>query len=328
MSLTKEQMIKLYINMVLTRKTDELMIKGIADGKVTAFFHSGQGNEAVAVGVPAFLRPDDYMYPHHRGHGIACCISKGVERGDINILIAEHYGKATGFGGGITGFHGANPERGLFGGTGVIGSQFPVSVGWALAAKKNGKGQVCVCCFGDGSANRGTMNEAMNLAAVWTLPIVWVCENNLYAQFMPVKAAHPRENIADLAAVYNMPGVVVDGQDVVAVHEAMQIAVERARKGEGPSMIEFKTYRYRAHGEGVPDLIHADPRPQSEIDAWKKRDPIQLFQKRLLKEKVLTQADVDKIDHEMKAIVEAADKFAMESPLPDPKVLEKLVYAD
>ena len=325
MKLEKEQLIKLYTTMVRARKADEMCIKGLSEGKVVCFFHSGQGEEAVGVGACTFLRKDDYLYPHLRGHGIAYSLAKG---GSPKGHLAEHYGKATGSVGGIAGFHGAEPELGILGGAGTIGSQFPVSVGWGLAAKKRGKGQVVVCCFGDGSSNRGTLHEAMNLAAIWKLPIVWLCENNLYAQHMPIKDAYPREDIADLAAGYNMPGVVVDGQDVIAVHETVQAAVERARAGDGPSLIECKTYRYRTHTEGTPDIAHADPRPQEEIEAWKKRDPIKLFQEKLLEQGVLTQEDVERIDSEATAEMEEVERFAMESPVPSPDILEKILYED
>jgi TPP-dependent pyruvate/acetoin dehydrogenase alpha subunit len=156
--------------------------------------------------------------------------------------------------------------------------------------------------------------------------VVWLCENNLYAQWMPIKDAFPREDIADLAHGYNMPGIVVDGQDVIAVHEVVDAAVERARKGEGPSLIECKTYRYRVHSEGSADIAHTDPRPAAEIEAWKKRDPIKLFQEKLLKEGILTPADVDRIEKEVMAEVDDADKFALESPQPDPAILDGLVY--
>ena len=325
MALTKEQLVLFYTNMVFARKTDETVVKGLQEGKVVSFYHSVQGSEAVGVGVCTFLRDDDYLYPHHRGHGIAYIIGK---RASVKGFLAEHYGKATGMAGGIAGFHGVDAEHGILGAAGTIGSQFPVSVGWALAAKKNGKGQVTVCGFGDGSSNRGTLHEAMNLAAVWKLPIVWVCENNLYAQFMPLKDAYPREDIADLAAGYNMPGVIVDGQDVIAVHEAVQAAVERARAGEGPSLLECKTYRYRVHSEGSPDISHIDPRPAEEIEAWKKRDPIKLFQKQLLEQKVITKADIERIDAEVTAEVAEIEKFALESPEPDPAILQKVLYAD
>lgn len=325
MTLEKEQLITLYTNMVRARKLDETVVKGIAEGKTVAFFHSGQGEEAVGVGGCTFLRQDDYIYPHHRGHGVAHTISKGMAP---RSFIAEHYGKATGSVGGIAGFHAAEPEIGIMGSAGTIGSQFPVSLGWGLAAKKRGKGQVVVCFFGDGSSNRGTLHEAMNLAALWKLPIVWVCHNNLYAQFMPIKDAYPKEDIADLAAGYAMPGVVVDGQDVVAVHEAVQAAVDRARAGDGPSLVECKTYRYRAHTEGVPDVSHAEPRPAEEIEAWKQRDPIKLFGERLLDQEILSPDDIGRIDREVAAETEEAERFAMESPVPDPAILDKALYAD
>ncbi len=324
MALTNEQLLKLYTNMVLARKMDETIIKGLQEGKVVGFFHSGQGSEAVGVGVTTFLRPDDYLYPHHRGHGIAYIIGKGAS---VRGFLAEHYGKATGMAGGFAGFHGVDPEYGLLGGAGTIGSQFPVAVGWGLACQKNGRGQVAVCCFGDGSSNRGTMHEAMNLSAVWKLPVIWVCENNLYAQWMPLKDAYPREDIADLAAGYNMPGVVVDGQDVIAVHEAMQAAVERARAGEGPSLLECKTYRYRVHSEGSQDIAHADPRPAEEIEAWKKRDPIKLFREKLLEQGVLTEADVERIDREVAEEVAEIERFAAESEVPAPEALKDTLYA-
>lgn len=325
MKLEKEQLIKLYTNMVRARKVDETVVKGLYDGKTLSFFHSGQGEEAIGVGGCTFLRKDDYVGGSHRGHGIAHSISKGASP---KGFIAEHYGKATGSCNGITGFHGVEPELGLLGMAGTIGSIFPVALGWGVAARKRGKGQVVVAFFGDGASNRGTLHEAMNLAAIWKLPIVWVCENNLYAQWMPIKDAYPREDVADLAAGYGMPGVVVDGQDVIAVHEAVQAAVERARAGDGPSLVECKTYRFRAHNEGSPDIAHADPRPPEEVEAWKKRDPIKLFQEKLLEQGVLTQADVERIGAEATAEVEEAERLAMESPVPSPDILEKVLYAD
>lgn len=325
MALEKEQLIKLYTNMVRARKADEVCIKGLQDGKVVAFYHSCQGSEAVGTGVCSFLKKDDYLFPHHRGHGIAYLIGKGAS---IGSFVAEHYGKEGGMAGGLSGFHFADPEYGILGQAGTIGWHFPISVGCGIAAKKRGKSQVVVSCFGDGGSNRGTLHEAFNMAALHKLPIVWVCENNGYAQHMPIKEAYAREDIADLAAGYNMPGVVVDGQDVIAVHETVQAAVERARAGEGPSLIECKTYRFRTHSEGGKDVAHANLRPEEEIEAWKKRDPIKLFQERLLEQGVLTQAGIKKIDAEVTAEIEEAERFAMESPVPNPDILTKLVYAD
>jgi len=325
MALTKKQMIKLYTNLVRCRRFDESWVKLFAEGKMYGFYHSGQGEEAITAGSCTFLRQDDYIYPHVRSCGLYHTMCKGA---DPKYFLAEYYGKATGCCCGLSSFHPAAPEFGILGHTGTLGPQFVISAGWALGAKKKGKGQVVVCFFGDGSSNRGQLHEAFNLAALWKLPVVWVCENNGIAVFQPTKDSCPREDIADLAAGYNMPGVVVDGQDVVAVYEATQVAVDRARAGEGPSLIECKTYRYRSHGEGMPDFIHAEPRPKEEIEAWKKRDPVKLFQEKLLTESILTKADIERIDHEVIVEVEGAVRFAEESPPPDPSILKKVLYAD
>jgi pyruvate dehydrogenase E1 component alpha subunit len=325
MKLDKDQLIELYTNLVRARKLDELTCKGLQEGRVLGFYHSGQGEEAVPVGGCTFLREDDYIYAHHRGHGLAYILSKGAS--PMGFL-AEHYGKATGSCNGISGFHNIYPELGILGFSGTIGSAFPLALGWGVAAQFNGKQQVVVCFFGDGNSNRGTLHEAMNTASLWKLPIVWACQNNLYAQFMPIKDAYAKEDIADLAAGYDMPGVVVDGQDVLAVHEAIQAAVERARAGDGPSMVECKTYRFRTHSEGTRDISHYEPRPPEEVEAWKKRDPIKLFQEKLINQGVLSEADVERIDQQAIAEAEEVERFAVESPKPDPAILKEALYAE
>jgi len=311
--------------MVLGKKIDTITIEGLAAGKVVSFFHSGQGSEGLAAGVASFLRDDDYIYPHHRGHGIVYLISKGFSGTEF---LAEHFGFAGGCSQGISGFHSVDPEHGVLGSSGTIGSQFPLTLGWGLAAKKNGREQVAVGCFGDGSSNRGTLHEAFNLAAVWKLPIVWVCDNNGMAQYTPIADAYPREDIADLAAGYDMPGVVVDGMDVLAVHEVMQAAVARARAGEGPSLIEGKTHRFRAHSEGSPDVNHFEPRSEELIEKSKKRDPIKLFEKKLLAQKILTKKDIEKVDKELQAEADEMDRLATASGKPDPSILDKMLYAE
>jgi acetoin:2,6-dichlorophenolindophenol oxidoreductase subunit alpha len=324
MTLEREQLLTLYANLVRARKLDETMVKGIAEGKMVSFFHSGQGEEAVGVGGCTALRPDDYLYYQHRGHGGAHILSKG---GSAKRFIAEHYGKATGACGGLGAHHYIDPDLGMLGMAATIGSAFPITLGWGVAAKKNSRGQVVACFFGDGAAGRGTMHEAMNLASVWKLPIVYVCHNNLYAQYMPLKDAFPREHISDLAAGYAMPGVVIDGQDVVAVHEAVQLAVARARAGEGPSLVECMTYRYRAHSEGVPDVSHAQPRPAEEIEAWKKRDPLILMRDQLLEQEVLSEEESEEIIRAATREIEDAERFALDSPMPEPGVFEHALYA-
>ncbi|MFH2132286.1 MAG: thiamine pyrophosphate-dependent dehydrogenase E1 component subunit alpha [bacterium] len=325
MKLEKDDLIKLYKNMVLGRKIDTITIAGLATGKVTSFFHSGQGSEGLAAGVASFLRDDDYMYAHHRGHGIVYLISKGCSGTEF---LAEHYGFAGGCSKGISGFHSVDPAHGIMGSSGTIGSQFPLTLGWGLACKKNGRGQVAVGCFGDGSSNRGTLHEAFNLAAVWKLPIVWVCDNNGVAQYTPIADAYPKEDIADLAAGYDMPGVVVDGMDVLAVHEVVQAAVARARAGEGPSLIEAKTLRYRTHSEGSPDVFHFEPRPPELVEEWKKRDPIKSFAEKLLAQKVLTPKDIEKIDQELQAEADEMDRLATASGKPDPAIMADMIYAE
>lgn len=324
MKLGNDELILLYRNMVRTRKLDELTIKGLQEGKVLSFYHSGQGSEALAVGVSTFLRKDDYLWGHHRGHGIGYIIGKGM---DGKSFLAEHWGKVTGCCYGVSGFHFVAPEFGMLGAAGTIGSQFPLALGWGLAAKKAGKKQVVVACFGDGGSNRGTLHEAFNLASVWKLPIVWVCDNNGIAQFTPIKDAFPKDDIADLAAGYNMPGIVVDGMDVMAVHEAASAAVEKARNGEGPSLIEAKTARYRSHNEGTPDVSHFSPRSEEMIAEWKKRDPIESFKDKLLKQGALDQKMVEQIEQEANIEVIETEKFCAESLPPDPDILNRLVYA-
>lgn len=328
MILGREERIKLFNNLVRTRMADEALTKAVYEGKLMSAFHSGQGQEAVGVGSCTFLREDDYIYPTHRGHGLSVLVCRGAP---LSALFAEHKGKATGPSRGIgaVGTYISFPELGIFGRGGTIGTGFPVSAGWALAAKKRGKGQVVICFFGDGASNRGTLHEAMNLAAVWKLPIIYICENNLIAQFMPSSDACARENIADMADAYCMPGMVVDGMDVIAVHEAVQPAVARARAGKGPSLIECKTYRFKKHFEGgLPDWCHAEVRSPAEIEAWKRRDPLKLYRDRLLNDGTLNEESVRRIENEVAAEIEEAERFAEESAIPDPSILDKALYAD
>jgi TPP-dependent pyruvate/acetoin dehydrogenase alpha subunit len=324
MSLDNNQMIVLYRNMVRARAFDRALIDGLKDGTNLAFFHSCDGHEAVGVGACSFLRDDDYIFYHHRGHGLPHLIAKGVDPGK---LLAEHAGKADGICKGIGGFHAAAPELGVFGYTGTIGSNFPVAVGWGIAAKKNGRGQVVLSFFGDGASNRGTAHEAMNMAACWKLPVVWVCENNLIAQFVPISSAYPREDIADMAFSYDIPGVVVDGMDVVAVHDTTREAVERARAGDGPSLIEAKCYRFRVHSEGRVDYWHTEIRTDDEIKQWRKRDPIETFRSKLLREGIISEGEVEKIDKEATEEVEKARKSLSASPILDATELDDLLYA-
>ena len=322
--LAKQELMHLYRSLVRTRIFDELNVRMAAEGKLLTFYHSAEGHEAIGVGACAVLRKDDYLSVHHRGHGLPYTIVRGV---DPRECVAEHFGKATGWGGGITGFHAAKPDFGMLAVAGTIGSGFVLSAGYALAAKKRGLGQVAMCFSGDGGVQRGQFHEAMNLAACWKLPVVYVVENNGMAWYTPSCDTSNNPNIADMAKSYNMPGVVVDGMDVLAVHDAAQKAVERARKGEGPTLIECKTFRFRSHSEGRPDVSHSEPRCKEEIARWKEKDPVRLFENKLLKQKVLTPEIVTAIGLECDEEAAAAEKFAVESPYPDPAKLPNMVYA-
>ncbi|MBW2103657.1 MAG: thiamine pyrophosphate-dependent dehydrogenase E1 component subunit alpha [Deltaproteobacteria bacterium] len=296
MKFEKEDLVKLYRNLVRTRAFDEAAVRWLAQGKLLAFYHPAQGGEAPGVGGCTFLRDDDIVYPHLRGHGLPHMIGKGISP---KLYLAEHCGKATGAAGGMGGFHSVFPEKGALGAGGTIGSCFPVSVGWALAAKKNGRGQVVVCFFGDGSANRGTWHEAA------------------------------KEDLSNLASAFGMPAVVVDGQDVMAVAEAVTAAVERAREGKGPSFVECKTARFGPHGIGNPDKVHGKDRDPRQIEELKRRDPVALFRSRLLEQGVLTEEDAERISREAEAEVAETEAFIDQSPFPDdPGMLDRALYAE
>jgi TPP-dependent pyruvate/acetoin dehydrogenase alpha subunit len=326
MKLTKEQKKKLYIDMVRVRKLDELLVKALYAGKICLFFHSQQGQEAVGVGACAALREDDYIFTSHRGHGIGKALVRGM---DVRRIVGEHYNKVTGCCLGLSAFHLAQKELGIPGHGSSLGGEFVLAAGFGIAAELRGKGQVVMCFQGDGTLARGPFHEAMVMASKRKLPVIYVIENNKYMVVSPVEELWPMENLADLALGYHVPGIVVDGQDVIAVNEAVQPLIDRARKGEGPSIIECKTYRYRSHAEGFNDLRINVPRPKEEINAWLERDPIKLLGERLLKEGILTQAEIKRIDLEATKEMEEADRLATEDPIQNnPEVLYKVLYAD
>jgi acetoin:2,6-dichlorophenolindophenol oxidoreductase subunit alpha len=325
MVLTKENLITLYTNLVRTRAFDRAFVRRLGEGKLLGFYHPADGGEAPGVGACSFLRKDDYLWGHIRGHGLPHMISKGI---DPKYFMAEHGGKDTGMCRGISSFHSVAPEYGHMGAAGTIGSGFPVTVGYGLAAKKNGRGQIAMCCFGDGTSNRGTFHECALMVNNWKLPVVFVCENNGMGMYVPVKDSHPVQDIADLAQGYGMPGVVVDGQDVVAVAEAVQVAVGRAREGKGASMIEAKCERFCPHSVGVEDFSGPDIRSAEDINRLREtRDPVKLFRQKLLDQGVLTEEEMNRIQAEADGEVEAAEKFVDESPNTDPSIFDELLYA-
>ncbi len=324
MEISREQKLKLYTNLVRCRKLDELMVQRFHEGAVRPYFHSERGQEAVGVGACTFLRPDDYIANSHRGDGMCEVIPKGLP---MKLFVAEHYGKATGVCQGMTGFYACDLDYGLLGLGGTVGEQF-IATGVGIACQQRNKGQLVAAFFGDGATGRGSFHTAMLMSANWKLPVVFCCSNNLMGMWVPIKEAYPRENLADLAFGYGIPACVVDGQDVEAVYRAFQTAAERARTGGGPSFIEFKTYRFRCHDESHQDFCGPGYRDPYEIEQWKKRDPVELYREKLLEEGVLTRQTIDDIDRAAGEEVAEADKFAMESPYPDPSILQEALYAD
>ncbi len=324
MKLKKEDYLKLYRNLVRSRTQDIMYASRLKKGKLTAFYHQAEGMEAPAVAQASFLRKDDFMYPHYRGHSVPHLLSKGI---DIKTYLAEHCTKATGCSAGVAGIHYSYPEDGVFGVSGAVGLVMPIAMGSALAAKKNGKGQVCVVSIGDGGTNRGLFHETWLFASNWKLPLIMVCENNGLAMFTSYKESQPYEDIASLVKGYQVPVAVVDGQDVIAISKEMLKAIERARKGEGPSFIECKTERYNEHDIGTPDLVETRHRTKEEIDKLRERDPVRICEDQLLKKKYLTPQLIEQIKAEAKAEADEAERFADESPLPTPDILERLLYA-
>jgi TPP-dependent pyruvate/acetoin dehydrogenase alpha subunit len=318
MELTKDNALWIYDRMVTIRAFEERVAKLFADGRIPGFVHLYAGEEAVAVGVCAHLGDRDYITSTHRGHGH--CIAKGVPLGE---MMAELFGKVGGSCKGKGGsMHIADVSRGMLGANGIVGGGPPLACGAGLTIKRKGTGGVVVCFFGDGAAEQGTTHEGMNLAAIWKLPVVFVAENNQFAESTPVGYHCAASSIADRAAAYNMPGVLVDGYDVVAVHEAAAEAVERARRGDGPSLIEAKTWRYFGHFEG--DQVTYRTAEQSA--AYREHDPLTWFARQAVDRGLLTAEEVEQRDTAAEAAVDEAIEFADRSPLPAPEEALTDVY--
>jgi TPP-dependent pyruvate/acetoin dehydrogenase alpha subunit len=306
--------------LTLIRAFEERVLKLVSDGSIRGTTHPYVGQEAVAVGACLALRTDDWVVSTHRGHGHL--LAKG---GDPNRLMAELFGKATGYGGGKGGTqHMADYTVGHLGSNGITGGGIPIGTGAALSAQMRRSGQVVVIFFGDGAANQGTFHESLNLAALWRLPAVYVCENNLYAMSTPVREACAIEHIADRAAAYGMPGVRADGMDVMAVAAAVCAAVERARAGRGPSLIECKTYRFLGHSKSDQRVY----RSRDEEAAWRERDPIARFREAALEHGWASAADLEAIAREALAAVDASVEFARSSPFPAAQALTEGVFSD
>ncbi|MBM3254200.1 MAG: thiamine pyrophosphate-dependent dehydrogenase E1 component subunit alpha [Candidatus Omnitrophica bacterium] len=302
-----EKRIDMYTRMLRIRYFEEEAVKQLRSG-MPGFIHSYVGEEAMAVGVCSAIRPDDYITSTHRGHGHL--IAKGAE---ISKMMAELWGKITGYNKGKGGsMHIAAYELGILGANGIVGGGIPIATGAGLSIKIDGLDKVVVCFFGDGAANQGTFHEAINIASAYSLPVIYVCENNLYGVGTYQPSVRAVENIADRASGYGIAGIVVDGNDVEEVHKATEKAAERARSGKGPTLIEGKTYRWYGHFEG-----DKDERPVGEVKEWKAKDPILRYELKLLSEGILSQEKREKIISGVEKEIAEAIRFAHQSNLPD-----------
>lgn len=314
-----EKLLWIYERMCLIRKFEQHVHQIAPTGRLPGFVHLYLGEEAVAVGVMAHLTDRDYITSTHRGHGH--CVAKGV---DVRGMMAEIYAKATGVCRGKGGsMHIADVDKGMLGANGIVGGGPPLACGAALSASVRQTDQVTACFFGDGASNQGTFHESANLAAIWDLPVIFVLENNDYAQTTPREYAVSANRLTDRAAGYNMPSESVDGMDVFAVHDAAGKAVSRARAGKGPTLLECKTYRFLGHCE-TDNLKY---RSREEEAKARQRDPIELFRRRVLGEGLLSEQALSGIDERTEAMIREAVEFAEGSPLPDAQECLADVYS-
>lgn len=321
MSLTSDGQLELLRTMQTIRRFEERASDDFRAGRIYGVVHCYIGQEAVATGICANLNRDDQIISTHRGHGH--CIAKGA---DLKRMMAELYGKRTGYCKGKGGsMHIADFSIGMLGANGIVAGGIPIITGAGLAAQLEGRGRVAVSFFGDGASNAGPFHESINIAALWKLPMLYVCENNLYGVNTPVADSVSVKDVTERAAAYGIPGVVVDGNDVLAVYEVAEAAVQRARAGQGPTLIECKTYRWRNHTEiqGIPD-----PRSDQEVDEWKDKDPIARLVNSLVARGQLTEEAWQNMDAEILQSIEDAVAFAQDSPFPGLETAVEDVFAD
>jgi len=317
--LSHEQAIELYRQMLLIRRFEEKSAEAYVAGKIGGFCHLYIGQEAVGVGSISAIRKDDYVLASYREHGLA--LAKGMTSRSI---MAELFGKATGCSKGKGGsMHMFDKELGFLGGHAIVGGQIALATGTAFATKYQGTDQVTLCYFGEAAVNQGAFHESLNMAQLWKLPCIYICENNQYGMGTSLARAMSLSDISKKACAYEMASEFVDGMDVLAVREATLRAVERARKDYLPTLLEIRTYRFMGHSMSDP----GNYRTRAEIEKYQERDPIKLFSATLLEEKVADQKTLDEIDRKVREEVEDSLRFAEESPLPDPKELYTDVYA-
>jgi pyruvate dehydrogenase E1 component alpha subunit len=315
-----ESLLDLYRALVLIRRFEERASELRLAGFIPGFLHPSIGQEAVAVGACAALGPDDVITSTHRGHGHM--LARGA---DPRRMYAELFARRDGYnrakGGSL---HMIDTELGFLGANGIVGAGIPLATGAALQLQRTKSQAIAVSFFGDGATNEGAFHESLNLASLWALPVVYVCENNLYGEFTRQDKHQPVKDVAVRAASYDMPGVIVDGNDVLAVRRAMEEAVTRARAGQGPTLVEAKTYRHRGHYEGDMGAY----RSADEVSEWLARDPIAVFGKRLVEEHGVTQAALDEVASVVEGVLDEAAEFADASPHPSPHEALEDVYLD
>ena len=312
----------MYEQMLTIRRFEETAIALFERGRIRGNVHPCIGQEAVSVGVCAALRRDDYMTSTHRGHGN--CLAKGA---DPKLMAAELLGKATGYCKGKGGsMHIADFEGGNLGANGIVGAGLPIAVGAGISVQNRGTDQVAVCFFGDGASNQGTFHESLNFAALWKLPVIFVCENNLYALSTPLKEATALPRISDRAMAYGIPGIHVDGNDVLAVYAHAQEAVGRARRGDGPTLLDCATYRFFGHFTGDPGR-GVTYRSKEEMEEWLERCPIKKLCRYLTDSGAMNDATAREIAARVEAVTEAAVAFAESSPWPAPEDALQDVFA-
>ncbi len=319
--ISKQQKIEWLRRMMLARAFEETAEQQYIMGKIHGTMHLSMGEEASPVGTLAAIEEQDYVLGTHRGH--SQMIAWGA---DVNRMMAEFLGKSTGYCGGRGGsMHIADPKNGFLGAQGIIGANPPIATGVGLGIKYKKEDRVVVCFMGDGTVNEGGFHEALNMAAIWDLPVVFVIENNRYGMSMDIHKAVKIDKLSDRAAAYGMPGKTVDGNDVLAVYEAAKEAVDHARSGKGPYLLENITYRYRGHSKSDANLY----RTKEEIDSWMApdKDPIARWKKVLVDEKVLTKKEIEAMEEEIYELVDEAVEFADNSPEPDLATIEKGVYS-
>ena len=319
LGLSEEQLVEMYATMCRIRRFEEMADRLYAAGKVHGTMHLSAGQEAVAVGAGRAVRPDDYLLNHHRGHGHF--IAKGA---DVERMMAEFLGKDTGYCRGRGGsMHIADIEANNLGANGIVGGGISLAVGVGLAVQMRRQTQIVLSLFGDGAANEGIFHESLNMAALWDLPVLFLCENNQYGMSMQVSRSTAKLPIASRAEIYGIPGYHVDGNDVLLVYETIYQAAEHVRRGDGPVLVEAETYRYFGHSKSDRNLY----RTKDEIAQWRKRDSIARFRNRLVSGNILTEKEAEEIDRAGQEAIEDAVAFAEASPEPDPSTLTEYVYA-